>query len=143
MKWARRNSVAPVAQGFDECREPIAQPAIKLRRFFELLSTPAGHSHKAAGKFRKAGHVALELFKLRHRQDIFLTFSPAFFDVPQRDIGGHASGQRSHGGHLFLTARLLTYTQLIPLVPSAPQRSIMERRFLEPRLEFVFGKSQA
>jgi len=74
----RRESVAPIAQGLDECRGPIAQPTIELRRFFELLSTPAGYGHKAAGKFRKAGHVAPEFFKLRHRQDIFLTFPQRF-----------------------------------------------------------------
>ena len=104
----RRESMAPVAQGLDECRGPIAQPTIELRRFFELLPTPAGHGHEAAGKFRKAGHVAPEFFKLRHGQDIFLTFPPAFFDVLQRDVGGHAGGQRAHGVvHLFPVHTLL------------------------------------
>src|SRR5271157_1823703 len=78
---SRRQLIAPVTHGLDEGRGAIAQPAIKLRGFFELLATLAGDGYKAAGKFRKASHVAPQLFKLRNREDIFLTFAPAFLDI--------------------------------------------------------------
>src|SRR5664280_1196017 len=71
-------------------RAAVAQPSIELARFLQLLATHTWHCHKAATELRQGRHITPELFKLGHREDIFLTFAPALFDVLERDVGRHA-----------------------------------------------------
>ena len=82
---------APLAERLDECGGAVAQPAVELGRLFELLAAAPWDGDKPAGQFRQRRHVSPELFELRYRQHILLTFSPAFFDV----LKGNVSGNRA------------------------------------------------
>src|SRR5271157_5276204 len=95
---SRPGSVCPITQRFNVRRRAIAEPTVELCRLLELLSTLPRHGDKPARQLRQAGHVAPELFKLRHRENVFLAFSPALFHLLQGDVGGHTGGQVADPG---------------------------------------------
>src|SRR5579872_5607096 len=102
-----RRDPAPVAQRFYIRRGTVAQPAVELRDFLELLAAPAVDHHEAAVEFRERGHVAPELFKLRYREDVLVPLAPALFHVFQRNVSGHARRHRPHRrGHFFFVRQL-------------------------------------
>jgi hypothetical protein len=60
-----------------------------------LSCWPRRRGRRVAGSMaRQVAHVHPEFLELAHREDILLAVAPAFFHVLERDVGGHAGGQR-------------------------------------------------
>src|SRR5687768_6344814 len=62
----------PLAQAFHVSRRAVAEPAVKLGLVFQLLAPGSGDDGVATGQLRlgEAGHVAPQLFELRHREHV-------------------------------------------------------------------------
>ena len=74
----------------------VAEPGIELGGVLELLSTPAGHHEVAAVGIGESGDVAPDLFELGDGEDVFLSVTPAFLDVFEGEVGGHARSEVVH-----------------------------------------------
>ncbi len=69
----------------------------------ELLAAGARDDREAADDVGECGHVAPEFFELDDWEDVFLAVAPAFFDILESDVGGHACGEITDGlSDLFL-----------------------------------------
>lgn len=76
----------------------VAEPAVELGGVLELLAAEAGDGEVMGLDGGQAGHVHPEFFKLADGEDVLLAVAPAFFDVLEGDVGGHAGGEAADGG---------------------------------------------
>src|SRR5688500_6190467 len=90
-------SLIKLTQTFDISGGAVADPAVKLGLFLELLAARAGHHKEAAVRLGKRAHVAPELFELSYRKDIFLAVAPAFLHFLECHVSGHALAEMTDG----------------------------------------------
>src|SRR5690606_21970881 len=91
-------ALLPRAQPIHVGSRAVAEPAVELGGFLELLPPHAGHGDEAGFYFRQGGHVAPDFLELGDREDILLSLSPPLLDVLQRHVGRHPGGKGAHGG---------------------------------------------
>jgi len=65
----------------------IAKPGVELGGFLQLLSPDTRHGDETTTQLRQGRHVPPELFKLSHREDVFLPFAPALLHIFERYVG--------------------------------------------------------
>ena len=76
----------------------VAEPAIELGLVLELLAAQSRDSDELAIDVRQGGEIAPEFLELSDRENVFLGVAPAFFDVFEGHVSGHASGEGTDGG---------------------------------------------
>ena len=88
----------PFAEFFERVGISLAEPAVELRLVLELLAARSRHDEERAIHFREGCDIAPEFFELDHGEDVLLAFAPAFLDVLEGDVGGHALGHAANRG---------------------------------------------